>query len=964
MEDVIFNGTDSRKQLSMAEVSLTFSNPKTSMVVDYEEVTVTRRIFRSGESEYLMNKTSCRLKDIQELFMDTGIGTDAYFLLEQGKMDLILSTKPADRRYLFEEAAGIAKYKNRKEESLRKLEATEANLLRINDIISEIKRQTNSLERQAKRAEKYKELNNELKDLEIIVNNVEYKKLQVQLLSDKKDALDLKCEIEGLNTKISTNDSEIQSVKLRFLEKEKAIVELQNTIHKVELELAKAENNILLVQDHIKSLNEQKNTDDAEIDVLQKKYLQQEENLKKLMSDLQHCVEKSNQSKEDVVKGRNDLKDFELSKNESLKRVKECENKISEIRAVLNSKEGRLYTLKELQNKWEGYGKGVKAVMDTSNLILPELKTVVANIILTDGKYEKAIAAVLGDSLQNIIVKDLQSALSIIKYLKEEDKGRVTLMPLDTLKDQNDSITSDVLSFSGVVGKAMDFVKKDTPYFIALKNLLSNVVIVEDINIALELSKNAKGITIVTLNGELVISDKDISGGSDDIEGEILLIREREIENLKLELDTLNSELRTAENELEKWTNEFNAIEDKLNNQYIKLQEEELELTGLGKDISSLEREIQTVSLQKVEMEETVEKKTNGMSLYNDKITNLQTEITSSESKINVLIAEKENFETKLLEEKQIAEKLKYEIEEFERAIKDIRDEITSRQDFLHKLDVTIAQLEMQISNLKEQMEKDYHIDLDAIEKLPEAEINLEEKKQKIQEFRAKIEEIGPVNLVAMEEYQELETRYKFLSEQEADLRKAKEDLHNVINEINATTKSLFLDTFTKVKTNFSQVFKNLFVGGEADLILVDEGNLLESGIEIVARPPGKRLQSISLLSGGERALTAIALLFAIFMVKPSPFCVLDEIDAPLDDVNVNRFATILKEFSKNTQFIIITHSKLTMETADVLYGVTMEEAGVSKIMSMKFADKESTIKKQEIQQPEAIADVKEPVTV
>lgn len=1125
MEDIIFNGSADRKPLGMAEVSLTMSNPENFLPLEYSEVTITRRMFRSGESHYFINRTPCRLKDISELFMDTGIGTQAYSIIEQGKVDLVLSSKPDDRRYLFEEAAGIMKYKTRKKTALRKLEATEQNLVRASDIISEVKRQINSLKRQVRKAERYKETFEELKGLEIKLALSRLGRVEEESESSLKEAKKAKDESAKFSAGVSEGESKVEELRVELLELEKVLSGRQRESQEVNNKIHQSESQIMLLRERKEVLEKEKRRTREELDDLEGKLSQIKEGTKKAESDLVRLTEGNIRRREKVqsadaslkklsqkirneeseikesesmvveiatreAKVRNDLSGLKVTlenlrsrkkrlkveeervgsekkkteerlrelegelegRKSVIREVEESQKKIQNEASTLNSKlsalqgnlssrreeltssSSRLNFLRDLKQRYEGYQSGVKAILQNQDNF-PGILGTVADLIDLPANLEQALEVALGDKAQGIVVRRAQDAEEAISYLKREKKGRATFFSLNSIKPHEELSPDAVLKQKGVIGIAKELIKFDPAYKDVFSQLLGRTVVVEDLNVAKQIANvTDSSMNLVTLDGELIgrsgariggsapkgkgagilrrdaeirelkdavehlgktiseteLQSKVISGEINKFSGEINLLEEKrsamQMEKAGLESDhssskvageRLSRELSIVQGELREVAedDELNKKErDELNNQLEEMGQrieaaqeriallqqsveeggrtrEELsgELTGIKVELASWEEkekgEKNNLSRLEESQQEYIEARSSRLSRLKEAEKG-RGEIGQGEEErernLKELFEERDSLEEDIRKLNEDRESILSRVSELEKKVRDDRSKRDEIQERINGLEVRQARLRMEMDNIRKRISSEYQVSLDELEERKVGELDEEVTAQEIANLKARLEVMGPVNLVAIEENKELEERYNFLTNQQEDLLQAKESLQKVIARINRTTRSQFMDTFTRVGGHFNELFRTLFGGGRAELVLIDEADVLESGIDIVAQPPGKKLQTISLLSGGERALTAIALLFALFKVKPSPFCLLDEIDAPLDESNIDRFIRLLQEFIGNSQFIIVTHNKRTIAMANVMYGVTMEESGVSKLVTVRFAKKTS----------------------
>ena len=1129
MEDVIFNGTDKTAAVNLAEVSLTLSNEGKILPVEYAEVTVTRRVFRSGESEYLLNKNPVRLKDIAELFMDTGIGSSAYSMMEQGKVDQILSSRPEDRREIFEEAAGITKYKAKKKEALRKLEQTEQNLLRVVDIITEVKRQISSVERQAQKAKKYQAEFEKLKGLELkkasfefknivsqkenslkehgtikeeentfslkvgnftsdldrtkqelfkleeelsrrqdqqrlIETNINTGKNKISLNIERSDELEkrkisLENEVASFKQKISDLNNQLENLKLAaatvqedraakkiLLEKkENYLVELSELIKKSEDEIIKTKKDLLEVVAQESRLKNDVTKVSANIQngsTRQRRLKLEKENVNEeiqgINAKLAACaneLEEANKNYENFGKQKEEL---EINKNkieEELRIVTEGVNENKDKQLGLKSK---VELLEDLKSRYEGFSSGVKAILGINRPAhLSGIIEAVANLIEVNKGYELAIEAALTNHTQDVLVETKADAQRAVEYLTKNNLGQATFITLDSINNIAAAKTEQAAS-NLVLGPAVDFINSDEKYKNILGVILKDVFLVNNLEEALKLKPQVAG-RIITLKGERV-DDYSISGGSISLtEGATLIGREAKIRELKEVLFQIENNLVNLQNKQQQLKTQFTQLQSEINQVLSNLQEAQIVLTNKNSEKASIEQEKKKVSDEIIILDSELEEilgqlnqfdqthenlnknlsqieqehlsLQNLMSSNQDligqkskereeiliEITQIKTEITSLLDKSGEQQKNKDNLEHLIIDEglalktrqsevegcRLRREELLKETKELEKTInghleekEGLKKEISSLsqkrnqslgiigevesqikkeekasdelRDKIHQLEIKNNQLDFNQQTLKNKIEQAYKVNLETLPLSFEEGINWEEVDKKINELKDKLDRLGSVNLVAIEEHQELQDRSSFLTHQQEDLSQAKEQLNKAISKINKTTRQMFDQTFVKIQTEFRNFFKMLFGGGEAELVLTDEDNMLESGIDIIVRPPGKKLQSITLLSGGEKALTATALLFSFFKIKPSPFCVMDEIDAPLDESNIDRFCRVLQDFIKQSQFIIVTHNKKTITMADVMYGITMERSGISKIVSVKFSDKKTSYKEKE----------------
>ena len=1119
-QDIIFAGTQNRKSLGFAEASLVFDNSDGALPIEYSEVTITRKIYRSGETGYYINKVQCRLKDIVELFMDTGIGRDGYSIIGQGKIDEILSNKSEDRRHIFEEAAGIVKYRARKEETEKKLEQTRLNLLRINDILIEIEGNLEPLQQQSEKAKKYLNLKEELKNIEVglflynieklkkalqqftedeeIMNStlnqeegkLEKLKILKEELKDSIDEITIKIEnmqnigfesekeIEKLNSNINVAETKIlnniENAKLYQDE----IVELEEKIENLKQEIQqkqskkdnlkqnkeKFEDELKAKEDELKRITEKLSSKEIEIEKLKKQVEENTDKKYELQSQMstqtanienaqkrqrQIGQEIDNQvleldrirmKREDIAKSFNQI---ETERNKILKAIDEIDNKKQEINKkikeydlqIINNtnemrmKQSRYNFLIETEKEKEGYIKSVKSLLLDCEKIKElgkGMHGVLANVISVPSEYETAIEMCLGASLQNIVTDTEEDAKKLVEHLKKNNLGRASFLPITAVKGRKiESIKGKRI---GVIGIASDLVKFDKKYEQIILNLLGRTVVVDNMQNAINLAKeNNYSFRIITTEGDVINPSGAITGGSVSKKTINILGRSREIEALEKELKKLKEKIQKSEKDKEEYMNssediieEVQALEKQLQEINITYATEKQRVVSIDENIEQIQKRIEKLKQENIKTEETKkeiikakqcnEKQIEDMNKQNEEdqkiidefsnankdsqkyiddlnfdITNLKISVSSfNESEVSIqeiteMIEKEIETHTKNKESKKIQienankenETLKTEIENTKQEIEKVKSKVSNSGNTVEKLKLERIEKNKKLSQKEDEQTDQFKI----IEDLKAQITKLEVKKTKIEEditdiinkmweeyeltpnnagsypkpenvsltqrrvnvLRTDIKELGSVNVDSIEEYKKLKDRYDFMCEQRLDLDDTMAKLRNVIQDMTETMKKQFREKFEVINKNFGEVFKELFGGGMAEVILTDEANILECGIDITVQPPGKKLQNMTLLSGGEKAFTAIALLFAILRINPAPFCVLDEIEAALDDVNVYRYAEYLKKFAKDTQFLVITHRKGTMEVADTVYGVTMEEKGISKLLSMKL---------------------------
>ncbi|MGD9567433.1 MAG: chromosome segregation protein SMC [Sedimentibacter sp.] len=1125
MDDIIFAGTEKRLPLGYAEVNLIFDNESGQIPVEYKEVSIKRKLYKTGESEYYINKQQCRLKDIKELFMDTGIGSEGYSFIGQGRVEDILSPNSETRRKVFEEASGIVKYKTRKEESERKLEKTSDNLDRVEDIIHELEERILPLSEQSLKARKYIDLRDNLKQYELNYLAHEYEKHSEQLkalenqreisieqkvnlqkrrdlisetiTSQKAQIIEMQLSIKNLETARDSKNKEYESfqslcqvhkekkllyntnidnVKNEINDLEKRNNELQESILKLKEEKLQLEENLKLDMEKFNSMNKEILTYKNEIEKIvqsieeQKNQLfeihkeinrqnSQRSTIESFISNNNERIENLNteinsessekQNKLDIIKLLEEEqikttsslshKKQELEKTISNLTNKDKEknilmNEIREAENQLSSSKSKLSILSNMEAYYDGYYKSIKTVMsnkDKEPLLKKSILGTVADIIKTEKQYETAIEVSLGSAIQNIIVNTDVEAENIIEYLKKNKIGRVTFLPINMLQERSLNKTEqEVLKDPSVINTGDMLVNTNPKFDSVIKHLLGRIIIVDNLNNGFKISKRlGNAVKIVTLQGDVINAGGSVTGGHIS-SNQNLLGRKREIEECKLTIDSSTKELNEKNNVLNNVLREINNCNEAIsnikneinesNNLYsmnsskINMLKEQAEKTALAikkyseemqfikdenesykENLNNILIQIENLKKSAEEKEKSIEvtvkqnesnkdrydeynkiilvkrdlvaQTTQDIKLKEEKISNIEAEILrnkeaksmkeeslkSIDNEINQadsLIAEYSQKAqtlsdeiTKLSEsctnEKDSLDSTQNEIYEYQNKINDTNKAITDILDDEIKMNVKIERENSKVEEISEKLWEDYEINYAMALKYKDDSISQTKLYNEVSTLKKAIKDLGNVNLDSIDEYEDVKNRYDFLKKQQRDLIDAKEQLQEVIKELELQMRDKFVEEFETIRLKFNEVFKKLFSGGSGDVYLEDEADALNSNIEIAVQPPGKKLSKISLLSGGEKALTAIALLFAILKTKPTPFCILDEIEAALDDANIHRFAQYLKEFSKETQFIVITHRKGTMECADTLYGATMEEKGVTKLVSMKLSN-------------------------
>ncbi|MCP4645676.1 MAG: chromosome segregation protein SMC [bacterium] len=1128
MQDVIFNGSENRHPMGMAEVSVTFDNADSKLPVDFSEVQITRRIYRSGESEYLINKAPCRLRDVQELFMDTGIGTQAYSMVGQGKMDLILSSKPEDRRFLFEEAAGIIKYKTRKRLAMRRLDSAEQNLLRLSDIVAEVQRQMRSLKRQVNAAIRYRELSGQLRELEIRAAWLQFRLLTGQIGALQKEFASAQDSYEKVSAEITTFEARREEIGLATLENDRVLMARREGVHEIDSEMERIERDIALLRQQIEFSKEQqeqatregesfrqragsvrgqmerteeriakirgqvdecaaafeKKTEDhatasrtvaeadAHLETIRAQAAERTQDRNKTLTELESlnvsignvekqlgsCCERLDNvsAQREELAARNEgaqreeahkqanLEDLQSKRDETASAIvargeefKTVSEQWQVLREKKSSQEARLTSLRELRDNYEGFAAGVRAVMKNQSAIAGVVGPVGDLLSAESKEYERAIEAALGGNINNVVVEDADAAKNAIRFLKERSAGRVTFLPLDIIRGGRREGGNTFAGQAGVIGPALDFVRYESRLQNAVEYLLHGTLIVETLDDAIRIARGKSPFPrLVTLDGEVVSSAGAVTGGRMRHESRGLLGRSAEITDLEGQVEASDAELSRLASQRNELTESLRTLNEQQREFEQAIAGVTRELNDLGKAIARYTAELESLAeasknldVQRTELsgqrEEFEVKRRDALARADslesgdealqqdmaeaqgnaskarealtvcaseladlrvqqaslaqqadeaerDKLrearnsdeaqaeaerrermlTQFREEQKAHEEKIaltvertKALSESKEEARVKVVEAENDRQKLLEESEALDKELKVMRESARASQTSVHQLELDLRQKEERVGFFQERILSEYNL---ALASLKEDEVGTDEHEDDVREkmvsdLRARLQRMGEVNLMAIEEYEALEKRNEFLVTQAEDLEQARQDLIGVITRSDKKIREMFMETFRKVEEHFHNYFRRLFNGGQARIYLLDEDDPLESGIEIEARPPGKKPQSISLLSGGESAMTAIALLFSIFKAKPSPFCILDEVDAPLDDANIGRFLDMVEEFTAESQFVIITHSKRTMARTQALYGVTMQERGVSQLVSVKLENVGST---------------------
>ena len=1123
MEDVVFNGSDSLPATGMAEVSIVFDNEDGRGPAEYNnfsEIMVTRRLFRSGESEYAINKINCRLKDVVELFLGTGVGSKAYSIVEQGKVDELVNSKPEDRRSLIEEAAGTSKYKSRKIVAEKKLERTQQNLLRLNDIVREIERQIRTMELQAKKAERYRALKLELKEKELSCAFLQRETFTREITRQENQLAGIESRLAGHLASMHGQEAENESVRLSLMEADrelglqqegvyqrraviqsdeqkcdffsKDLVQIAQSAADACASLSQLEDKIKILGQEIAELNNAKESF-IQLSLFEESFLREKENelatLQSRMRSVQADVDQEKTALIDLANQVANLKNDALAKDRrhseisaelarsreqltqaaaalaacetaqcagadalescaqelrertleaaqaaaTLQGLNKCredqENKISFLKEQIQESRSRLLSFEELQKNYEGYQEGVRAIMlKKQQESSPNgIYGLVAEVLDAPENYEKALTAVLGDRLQYVIVKSHQEGIEAIQFLKDQASGRGSFIPLEMSRKPRKDLP---LGEAEVVAPLMDMISVKEGYRDIADYLLSDVVVVQDLQSGLALwNRNGYHSTLVTPEGEVIDPIGIVTGGSGTLLESSFLTQRRRIRELKAILAEREDQLCREERESEELKQKFEQAEtqktvlgaeihrlelervrlehenrsakqehERLSQTLRALTQEQSDLTTavqlIEEDISRCHSLIQSRTEEKNAREQALAQKQTEFVELSQSVDTAEAAVTQSRIRNAALGEKRDNThinlanritlreeicreitarqgqiadyqrrqleteqalgetreslrqnraELQLLEEnlqtnRQSYRQISMRLAEIGESIKELRPQLATCQEEKNRIQLSLAAQRIELQHLAANLREKYDVQIEALSpEFGENPPSQMELAAEIDDLRSRLDRMGDVNLAAIGEYEELTERFRFMSQQKEDLERSMADLQQTIVKLNRICRLRFKESFDAINEKFEAIFPRLFRGGKAKLVLTDENDFLETGVDIIVQPPGKKLQSITLLSGGEKALTAVSLLFAIFLTKPSPFCFLDEVDAPLDDANLDRFNEMIKEMSEHSQFVLVTHNKKSMQAAEVLYGITMAEPGVSKVVSVRM---------------------------
>ena len=923
MSDVIFSGSKSRKPLNVATVELVFDNSDHYLNIEYTDISIKRKAYRTGENEYFLNNEKCRLKDIINLLIDSGIGKESYNIISQGEVDKIISNSSMDRRTIIEDAAGVVKYKKRKEEALKKLDKTHDNLDRVNDIILELEQQVEPLREQSEKAQEYLENKNNLENLEIAL-------LAYDIYNDSEEEKKLKQKLEVIEQKLveenitsSNSDVKITEEQTRLTNKERELKEANQKLFTIVEEVEKLNAEKLLLQEKAK------NKDISESEKKLRENLELEGNINSQIKILEDEIDKLNKNLNnksgELISSEREIDDAKNRKKLSMLDYSNCDQQLITLTHKING-------LKQEIENGTNMPHSIKKVLTNNNLT--GIYNTIGNILEIEDIYLKALETAIVSSRNFIITEDEESSKKAIRYLKEEHLGRATFFPLSVIKSRYvDANTLFILkqedSFLGVLS---DLVTYDKKYKNIIENQLGIVIVCKDINNAVLLGKKINHrYKIVTLDGDVINVGGSMTGGSSNTNS-------RSVVTIKQELTTYENNKLSIEEDKERISNDIKNIDkeiESLESKYFEVKREEVniseELKEKNKTLDGKKDLLSNVTRDISQLKNVVE----------DKVSEKETEIINSYyEKVSLRDTIKNNIDTLNRE----IDELKVKIENISAEYKIKSSNIRSLEKEKNEINISINRLEVKLDNMLNILNEDYSMTYEAARDKYSLEVEASYARERVNLYKNNIKRLGMVNLAAIDEYERVNTRYEFLCKQKDDLNNAEESLLEIMREMDGVIEEEFTNTYKKVNEEFTKVFKELFSGGTASLKLTDPDNMLTTGIDIVASPPGKKLSSITLLSGGEKTLTAISLLFAILNVREVPFCLFDEVEAALDEANVDQFGKYLDHYKNKTQFLIITHKKKTMEYADTLYGITMQESGVSKLVSVKLNEHVDTV--------------------
>lgn len=913
MADVIFAGSEDRRAQNLAEVTLVFDNSDRTLNYDYNEVEITRRLYRQGnEAEYLLNRQQCRLKDITDLILDTGLGRDSLSIISQGNISNFADNRPEERRVIFEEAAGVSKYKKRKIEAIRKLERTKENLDRIGDIVYELEKQITPLKKQKEKAETYLELKEKLTSIEVNVLVHEISETNASLEELSKILKSLNEKQAALDAEILLKESANDEIKKKMFVLDNEINALQSQLLEAMSEVSRLETSKVEVDQKRKHALESKDNKDIAHKL---------ENLKAILADV---VEEYNNRVGRLEETEKELNDLSNKQKKMTLMIQEKHQSISHLTQEITKDKNRQEILIDLVENKSNYHSGVKAVMSLSNQN-PDIIGVFGDLIKNDQEYDLAISTALGSALQFIVTKDDLQARLAIKFLRDNKAGRATFLPLETMEPRSLREEHEILcpTLDGYLGVVSDFVSSDKKIENVILNQLGNVILVDNIDHASEISKATYArYKVVTLDGNIVNVGGSLTGGSANKQ-QSSIIQKRELEKVKEHLKELENKLAKEKNELNSLENESKEISHTLLQKQMSYAKLEVVVQNKKEELIVAKGEYEDLSHQNVELEDFKSGKINNQLVI----------------ELNEAIQHRDQLTEQIKSKREMRMSYVNENEQLENALKTLRKDLKDIQSQVNEKAIASTKQEASLNNYLNRLSNEYAMTYEYASENYQEELDMESARYEVAVLRNEINALGHVNLDSIEEYEEVSKRYEDMNGQRLDLIQAQDKIIQAIDEMDDIMVEKFSTTFDKINYQFNLVFRELFGGGRAEIKYTDPNNILETGIDIDVQPPGKSVSNITLFSGGEKALIAISCLFAILKVRPVPMCILDEVEAALDMANVERFAKFLREFSSQTQFIVVTHREGTMEECDLLYGATMQQKGVTKLVSVKLEE-------------------------
>lgn len=913
MADVIFAGSEDRRAQNLAEVTLVFDNSDRTLNYDYNEVEITRRLYRQGnEAEYLLNRQQCRLKDITDLILDTGLGRDSLSIISQGNISNFADNRPEERRVIFEEAAGVSKYKKRKIEAIRKLERTKENLDRIGDIVYELEKQIAPLKKQKEKAETYLEFKEKLTSIEVNVLVHEISETNASLEKLSKTLKSLNEKQAALDAEILLKESANDEIKKKMFVLDNEINALQSQLLEAMSEVSRLETSKVEVDQKRKHALESKDNKDIAHKL---------ENLKAILADV---VEEYNNRVGRLEETEKDLNDLSNKQKEMALMIQEKHQSISHLTQEITKNKNRQEILIDLVENKSNYHSGVKAVMSLSNQN-PDIIGVFGDLIKNDQEYDLAISTALGSALQFIVTKDDLQARLAIKFLRDNRAGRATFLPLETMEPRSLREEHEILcpTLDGYLGVVSDFVSSDKKIENVILNQLGNVILADNIDHASEISKATYArYKVVTLDGNIVNVGGSLTGGSANKQ-QSSIIQKRELEKVKEYLKELENRLAKEKNELNSLENESKEISHTLLQKQMSYAKLEVVVQNKKEELIVAKGEYEDLSHQNVELEDFKSGRINNQLVI----------------ELNEAIQHRDQLTEQIKSKREMRMSYVNENEQLESALKTLRKDLKDIQSQVNEKAIASTKQEAALNNYLNRLSNEYAMTYEYASENFQEELDMESARYEVAVLRNEINALGHVNLDSIEEYEEISKRYEDMNDQRLDLIQAQDKIIQAIDEMDDIMVEKFSTTFDKINYQFNLVFRELFGGGRAEIKYTDPNNILETGIDIDVQPPGKSVSNITLFSGGEKALIAISCLFAILKVRPVPMCILDEVEAALDMANVERFAKFLREFSSQTQFIVVTHREGTMEECDLLYGATMQQKGVTKLVSVKLEE-------------------------